>query len=438
MSNVSDKQWQDVMALVQERHPQTMRGWFPTLRPVSLDGGVLEIAAANEAQRNYLEEQARPAFAEAAQTVTGRLLSIQITVAVEDADPPGDEASTDSHASTQTPDAAGTFNEFVSDPANRLALASAIAVADEPGQTYNPLFLHGEPGMGKTHLLRAIEAVLAARSPAVDCLYLPCELFVSQFIEAEENGILSTLRERYRSVDVLLVDDVQFLRDRERSQEEFFHTFNARIQAHRQIVLACDCAPADLTGVEPRLVSRFGAGLVAEVGFPCTETRMALVRRETSRRCLEVEDEAVRKVASLVTTNVQDLIDMIGRLETAISAGSGTITEAVIDTLMSGAARPPVPLPVIVEAVANRFDVTVEDLQGKKRSRSVTHPRHVSMYLARHLTNKSLEDIGRYFGGRDHTTVRHAQRTIDRLAQTDPVFRALLDEIASDVKNGVY
>jgi len=433
MSNVSDRLWRDVLAAVRDRHPQVVRGWFSAIRPLHLEGGVLAIAAANEAQRNYLDTQARQALTEAAQSVTGRLLSVQLSVKPELAEDDPKATRSDSSA-----DATLTLDRFVVDPTNRLAHAAAVAVAEEPGDTYNPLYLHGQSGTGKSHLLQAIRAALTKRSPAVNCLYLPCELFVSQFIEAEERDALSAFRRRCRSPEVLLVDDIQFLRDRERSQEEFFHTFNARLQTRRQVVLSGDRSPNELTGIEPRLLSRFASGLVAETGIPCTESRVTLIRREAADRCLDIAEEAVQQLATSMTTGVRDLVASLDRLEARMPPETAMITGEMVRALLSGPFRTPVPLPAIVEAVADRFDVTPHDLQGHKRARSLTHPRHVSMYLARLLTTKSLEEIGQHFGGRDATTVGRARRTIERLAQGDPVFRALLDEIASEVKNGVY
>jgi chromosomal replication initiator protein len=434
MSKVPDNTWKDILGHLQINHPQLMRGWFSTLRPLQVKGGVLEIEAINDAQRRYLEQHCRFALAEAAQAATGRLITVAISIPDEGevSDPP-----------TNPPDelvlnADYTFDNFVTGPSNRLAHAAAVAVAEDPGRTYNPLFVHGAVGLGKTHLLQATCRAILEKHPGCLCYYISCESFINHFMEAVESGALHQFRYRYRHVDVLVIDDIQFLAERERSQEEFFHTFNTLYQSQRQIILSADCCPAEIPSLEERLVSRFNAGLVALLDRPCTETRMAIVRKKAKLRCIEVPEEVVRVIASRIETNIRDLQGVLTKLD-AMSQTSGTpITPAMAEEALGVSPANPIRIPAILEAVANRFDVRVADLQGKKRSKSITRPRHVSMYLARQLTSKSLEDIGGYFGGRDHTTVLHADRTIRKLAESDPVFRELLDEIASDVKNASY
>ena len=438
MSKVSDNTWSDILGHVQVNHPQLVRGWFSTLRPVQVSGGVLEIEAINDAQRRYLEQHCHFALAEAAQAATGRL----ITVAISVVDAPLSEGAAGVSAATQ-PDqlvlnADYTFDNFVTGPSNRLAHGAAIGVAGDPGRTYNPLFIHGAVGLGKTHLLQATCLAILDRNPSCRCYYISCESFINHFMEAVETGAMHQFRYRYRHVDVLVIDDIQFLAERERSQEEFFHTFNTLYQSQRQIILSADCSPVEIPSLEERLVSRFNSGLVALLDRPCAETRMAIIRKKSKLRCIEVPEEVVRLVATRVETNIRDLEGVLTKLD-AMSQASGTpITLTLAEEALGVSPTTPIRIPTILEAVAGRFDVRVSDLQGKKRSKSITHPRHVSMYLARQLTPKSLEDIGGYFGGRDHSTVLHANRTIGKLAESDPTFRKLLDEIASDVKNATY
>lgn len=433
MSKVSDSLWSAILDNLQVGHPELVRGWFSTLRPVQITGGVLEVCAANDAQCRYLAENCLAAFAEAAQAASGRFITLSVCVAdpapaSPETDPAGEPALHGDYV----------FEDFVTGPSNRLAHAAAVAVADDPGQTYNPLFVHGAAGLGKTHLLEAIFRTVRAEYPNVRCCYISCESFVGQFIEAVETGSPHQFRERFRYVDALLIDDVQFLTGRERSQEELFHTFNALCQSQRQIVLTADCPPGEIPGLEERLVTRFSSGLVAELAHPCTETRMAIVRQRAQRQCIEIPEEVVELVCTRVETSVGDLLEVLARLDARSVAEGIPITPAMAEEALGGGLAEPVRIPVILEAVASRFDVRVSDLQGKKRSKAITHPRHVSMYLARQLTSKSLEDIGGYFGGRDHSTVLHANRAIAKLVESDPGFRNLLDEIASEVKNATY
>jgi len=438
MSKVSDNTWKDVLGHMQVNHPQLMRGWFSTLSPLRVDGGVLEIEALNDAQRRYLDQHCRFALSEAAQAATGRLITVEISIAE-----PGNTDALPAADGTARPDelvlaADYTFDNFVTGPCNRLAHASAVAVAKDPGRTYNPLFVHGAVGLGKTHLLQATCRAILDRNPGCQCYYISCESFINHFMEAVETGALHQFRYRYRHVDVLVIDDIQFLAERERSQEEFFHTFNTLYQSQRQIILSADCSPAEIPSLEERLVSRFNAGLVALLDRPCAETRMAIVRKKAKLRCIEVPEDVVRLIATRIETNIRDLQGVLTKLDAMSQTTGSPITLQMAEEALGTTPARPIPIPTILEAVASRFDVRVSDLQGKKRSKSITHPRHVSMYLARQLTSKSLEDIGGYFGGRDHTTVLHANRTIGKLAQSDPIFRELLDEIASEVKNAAY
>ena len=331
-----------------------------------------------------------------------------------------------------------TFDNFVTGPCNRLAHAAALAIADEPGRAYNPFFIHGSVGLGKTHLLQAICHAIRENRSDITSHYISCETFINDFIEAVELGGLHRFRFRYRHVDVLVIDDIQFLAERERSQEEFFHTFNTLHQSQRQIILSADCSPQEIPSLEERLISRFNSGLVALLDRPCLETRMAIIRKKAKLRCIEVPEEVVRLVAGRIDTNIRSLEGTLVKIDALSQTQSGAITLKVALEALGADSGRAVKIPAILEAVSKRFEVKVSDLQGKKRSKAVTHPRHICIFLARQLTSQSLEEIGGYFGGRDHSTVLHASRTIERQAGEDPQFRAVLDEIASEVKNGAY
>lgn len=268
--------------------------------------------------------------------------------------------------------------------------------------------------------------------------YISCETFINDFIEAVELGGLHRFRYRYRHVDVLVIDDIQFLADRERSQEEFFHTFNTLYQSQRQIILSADCSPSEIPSLGERLISRFNSGLVALLDQPCLETRMAIIRKKAKLRCIEVPEDVIRLVASRIDTNIRSLEGTLVKIDALSQMYSSAITLEIAHEALAPDSVRAVKIPAILEAVSKRFDMKVSDLQGKKRSKAVTHPRHVSMFLARQLTSQSLEEIGGYFGGRDHSTVLHASRAIERQAEEDPQLRALLDEISSEVKNGAY
>jgi chromosomal replication initiator protein len=260
-------------------------------------------------------------------------------------------------------------------------------------------------------------------------------MFINHFMEAVEQGALHQFRYRYRHVDVLVIDDIQFLAERERSQEEFFHTFNTLHQSQKQVILSADCSPREIPRLEERLVSRFNSGLVALLDRPCFETRMAIVRKKAKLRCFEVPEDVIRLIASRFDANIRDLEGALTTLDALAQANGSPISAELASQAFGPAAGRTVKVPSILEVVARRFNVKVSDLQGKNRSKTVTLPRHLSMYLARSLTGCSLKEIGGYFGGRDHTTVLHASRSIDSSLASDPQLRSLLDELSTEVKN---
>lgn len=431
--------WNDILEQVRLNHPSVVRGWFSELLLAEVEGGVVHVRTCNRAQSQYLQQHCYAAFVEAAQAATGRLVSIAF-----DTDEPEDDnggvspnplAGDDGHL-LLNPDYA--FEQFVTGPCNRLAHAAALAIAEEPGRTYNPFFVYGPVGLGKTHLLQAICHAIRERRPTTIIRFLSCETFINHFIEAVERGALHEFRYRYRHLDVLVIDDIQFLAERERSQEEFFHTFNTLHQSQRQIILSADCSPSEIQSLEERLVSRFNSGLVALLDRPCLETRMAIVRKKAKLRCIEIPEEVVRFVAGRIATNIRELEGALIKIDALGQTQAGAVTLDLAREALGGAVSRPVKIPTILEVVAERLDVKVSDLQGKKRSKAVTQPRHLCMYLARQLTSHSLEDIGGYFGGRDHSTVLHASRAVGQQAEQDPQLRELLDAIASEVKNAPY
>lgn len=430
--------WDDVLGQVRLSHPGLARGWFSDLSPLSFEQGVLEIGTQNRAQARYLERHCLLAFAEATQAATGRLVSVCFRTVESN----GEESSDTGRAfigDDQLPLSPDyTFNHFVTGPCNRLAQAAAVAVAKEPGQAYNPFFVYGATGLGKTHLLQAICHAIHENQPRARYQYMSCETFINHFIEAVEHGALHQFRYRYRHVDVLMIDDIQFLAERERSQEEFFHTFNALYQSRRQIILSADCSPSEIPSLEERLVSRFNSGLVALLDRPCLDTRMAIIRKKAKLHCIEVPEEVVRLIAACVTTNIRELEGALIKVDAWSQTRDGRITSDLTREALGPEPSRPIQIPVILNAVAKRFNTRVSELQSKKRAKAITQPRHICMYLARQLTPHSLEQIGGYFGGRDHTTVLHASRLITEQLKTNAHLRALVDEIGLEIKNASY
>jgi len=324
------------------------------------------------------------------------------------------------------------FENFVTGPCNRMAHASALAVSDLPGRAYNPLFIHASVGLGKSHLMQAICHRLLQTRPDAAMMYLSCEDFVNQFIAAIERGQIEDFRYRFRYLDVLVIDDVHFLAAKERTQEEFFHTFNALYQAQKQVVLSSDSPPHEIPRVEERLVSRFKWGLVMRIDRPSYETRVAIVRKKARLRGKDLPEDVVQYIATVVDTNNRELEGAVVRVLGHASLRGREIDmdlakEALRDLV--GSPGRAIAIQDIVDAVLQRFNVRLSDLQSRRRAQSVVLPRQICMYLARRLTNRSLEEVGAFFGGRDHTTVLHADRKIRKMVGRDPAFRGLVEAI---------
>lgn len=422
MSGVSERTWSDVLANLRANHPELVRPWFSSLEPFEFQNGVIRVLTNTAAHHQYLAQQCQSAFSGAAQAITGRLITVEFI-------PPAIPQPEDTPLSFETEEAElrlnedYTFENFVTGPCNRLAHAASIAAAESPGRVYNPLFIHGSVGLGKSHLLQAVCHQVRNTSPEAQVLYLSCETFTNHFIEAIERGALHQFRYRYRHVDALVIDDIQFLSARERTREEFFHTFNTLFQAQKQIILSADEAPNGIPSLEERLVSRFNWGLVARIDAPCLETRMAILRKKAKLRCIDLPEDVTHYIATIAESNTRELEGALTKLTAFSQQYSGVINLEIARQAFGDAVHAPVrkiSLPDIIQAVMDRYNVRLSDLQGKRRNRSVAFPRQVCMYLARELTSLSLEEIGGFFGGRDHTTVLHAIRTIQGDKEQDP------------------
>jgi chromosomal replication initiator protein len=428
MAAIKETVWDDILGQVRVNYPDLVRGWFMQLAPTELDAGVLHVSAQNHAQVRYLDEHCRSAFVEAAQAATGRLVTVTFETDAPD-DPARRPLSFELEDSGMLLNSDYVFGNFITGPCNRLAHAAAVAVAESPGKAYNPMFVHGATGLGKTHLLQAIcHAIVAKPSPA-RVMYISCEAFTNHFIEAVERGALNQFRYRYRHVDVLMIDDIQFLAERERSQEEFFHTFNTLHQLQRQIVLSADCPPSEIPSLEERLISRFNSGMVALMDRPCLETRMAIVRNKAKLRCIEIPEAVVRLIAGKVDTNIRELEGALIKLDALSQTRDGKIDPDSAYEVLTGNELQRIGISDIVDLVTRRFSVKRSDLLSKKRPKSIAQPRQICMYLARELTPLSLEEIGGFFGGRDHTTVLHATRRISERREEDPGFNYAVEEM---------
>lgn len=412
--------------------PVNSRNWFEELRVMSFQGGCLEVGCPDDTKIRYLCDNCRGAFTRAAQQITGHLVAVdfKIAQAVDDNFP---VASGDDDLSLH-PDY--TFKNFVVGPCNRLANASCTAVSQSLGNTYNPLFIYGNSGLGKTHLLHAVCHEVRRQDRSAQIKFLSCEAFVNRFIQAIEAGDLSGFQKQFRSLDLIVIDDVQFLREREQSQEEFFHTFNALYNNGKQIILSSDSAPSEIPSLEERLVSRFNWGLVTRVDPPSHDTRVAIVKKKAHLRDLDVSDEIAEYIARKVQANIRELEGALTTIYAVAVTSGQPITLELAQVAMedqSVAKVRHISMSDIIDVVTEYFNVRLSDLQSKKRSQSIAEPRQVCMYLARKLTKHSLEEIGGHLGGRDHTTVMHACKKIDQNRENDPQTDAILKDLSKRI-----
>jgi chromosomal replication initiator protein len=311
-----------------------------------------------------------------------------------------------------------TFESFVVGPNNQIAHAASLAVAQAPARTYNPLFVYGGVGLGKTHLMQAIGQYVWTKKKTSKVMYLSSELFINEFIDAIQHNTLVKFRKRYRQADLLLIDDIQFLGGKERSQEEFFHTFNTLFDGHKQIVLSSDRPASEIANLEHRLVSRFEWGLTAELQPPDIETRLAILRKKARTLQIKLHDEVYQFLATRIRSNVRRLEGALMRVASFASLSGKELTQETIEHLLKDILleerRQTVTIEQIQRKVAEHFDVRLADMTSKRRPASIAFPRQVAMYLARELTKSSLNEIGDAFGGRDHGTVLHACKLVKR------------------------
>jgi chromosomal replication initiator protein len=324
-----------------------------------------------------------------------------------------------------------TFTSFVEGKSNQLALAAAQQVAENPGDSYNPLFLYGGVGLGKTHLMHAVGNALLKQKPDAKIVYLHSERFVADMVKALQLNAISDFKRYYRSVDALLIDDIQFFANKDRSQEEFFHTFNALLEGGQQMILTCDRYPKEIDGLEERLKSRFGWGLTVAVEPPELETRVAILMKKAEQSNIDLSAEAAFFIAQRIRSNVRELEGALKRvIASANFTGRPFDIDLIKDSLKDLLALQDrqISSDNIKKTVAEYYKIKVADLMSKRRSRSIARPRQVAMALAKELTNHSLPEIGDAFGGRDHTTVLHACRKIKELRETS-------SDIREDYKN---
>jgi len=459
-----DNYWPEILGVVRRKvQQQTYDTWFLPLEPVG-DKTDYRVSVPNLFFLDWFSEHHLPILNESASHYFGHGVDFQLEVRPEDeaaegelfrpelsiaptVDPdhevavapePGPTSDEAAARANLNPDY--TFDSFVVSGSTDLAYAATSAVAKQPGTYYNPLFIHGGVGLGKTHLLHAIGNAIADGRPGARICYLTGERFMNELIASIQDRTTHAFKSKYRSMDVLLIDDVAFIAGKETTQDEFFHTFNALHDDRKQIVLASDRPPKEITTLEERLRSRFEWGLIVDIQPPNLETRIAILQRKVANNNILIADDVITYIAENITDNVRKLEGALIRLLAFASLMRKEISlelaSEVLSSYFEGNSAGPVRIADVMEVVASHFGFTVDQLKSKRRTQDLARARQTAMHLARELTGASLNQIGRAHGGRDHSTVAHACNVIEKLRQSDPRTRGLLKELTEKIRNG--
>ncbi|MFI5206572.1 MAG: chromosomal replication initiator protein DnaA [Gemmatimonadales bacterium] len=463
MEQSAKETWKRLLDRARARLPEpTFRTWLEPAEAVSLEDGRLVVATPDQFAAEWNESKHAQLLTEMSAEALGSRVEVSFKVQEERARRPQMDffvAAPNAGAHNAAGGAAAwalplneryTFGTFVIGKSNELAAAAAYAVAEAPGRTYNPLFIYGATGLGKTHLMQAIAHAVLGRSPLTRCVYVGAEQFVNEVIEGIHANKMQEFRKRYRTeMDLLLVDDVHFLEGKEATQEEFFHTFNSLHQAGKQIVVTSDRPPTEIPGLEQRLVSRFESGMVADIGQPDLEHRTAILRKKAEQDHLEltIPDDVLQFIAEHVRSSVRELEGCIIKLllfaslkhrEITIDLAREALSDKIrtaqdADTAANGGRRGAPSIDRVQEVVARRWGVTPEGLRSKARTKRLTVPRQVAMFLARDLLGMQLVEIGQAFGGRDHSTVIHSLDKVARQVARDHAFKDRVEKARSEL-----
>ncbi|EPZ39116.1 chromosomal replication initiation protein [Anoxybacillus ayderensis] len=447
MENISDL-WNKALAEIEKKISKpSFETWLKSTTAHSLKGDILIITVPNEFTKDWLESRYTRLIEQTLYDITGEELKIKCTIpnhqTPEEFDlKPSSKPRKHDDEQTEFPQSMlnpkYTFDTFVIGSGNRFAHAASLAVAEAPAKAYNPLFIYGGVGLGKTHLMHAIGHYVLEHNPSAKVVYLSSEKFTNEFINAIRDNRPDDFRNKYRNVDVLLIDDIQFLAGKEQTQEEFFHTFNTLHEESKQIVISSDRPPKEIPTLEDRLRSRFEWGLITDITPPDLETRIAILRKKAKAEGFDIPNEVMLYIANQIDSNIRELEGALIR----VVAYSSLINKEINADLAAEALKDIIPsskpkvitIQDIQRVVGEHFNVKLEDFKAKKRTKSVAFPRQIAMYLSRELTDCSLPKIGEEFGGRDHTTVIHAHEKISALIQTDVQLQKQLKEIMEKLK----
>jgi chromosomal replication initiator protein len=460
LPSVTQSLWAEVLADFQKNLSQDIySNWFQSIRPVMDESGTLELQAANEFARIWLEDNYLDLIREKAAGIAGEEVMVRITA--QDGEMPelmqssGGRSPHSQGPAVREPftnrsrsgekarnpyiNPRNTFDNFIVGPSNQLAHAAATAVADSPGSAYNPLFVYGDTGLGKTHLMHAMAHAIQQSNPDAKVVYLSCEKFTNNFLRAIRENSLDAFRRFYRKVDVLLIDDIQFLEGKERTQEEFFHTFNELFESQRQLCLSSDRPASEINKLESRLISRFQWGMVTDIQPPDLETRAAILKKKAMAMGFDqIPEEVLEFLASRITRNVRRLEGALIKVGTFARLIREPMTrrkaEELIHDILQEEVQHQITIERIQRKVVEMYDLRLSDMQNRRRPSHIAFPRQVAMYLSRLLTQHPLKEIGEGFGGRDHGTVIHAVKTVENMMEQDEKVRSTVEYLVRQLR----
>ncbi|GEK31254.1 chromosomal replication initiator protein DnaA [Kurthia zopfii] len=436
--------WEQVLNDVQKiLSKPSFDTWLKSTELIAYENDQLTVSVPNSFTRDWLAQNYVSMIQDVIKKITGSILHIDfIQLSDDDFKMPTPKTNVTKENNEHSPgmlNLKNTFDTFVIGTGNRFAHAASLAVAEAPAKAYNPLFLHGGVGLGKTHLMHAIGHYVLDHDPDAKVVYLSSEKFTNEFINSIRDNNTEAFRNKYRKVDVLLIDDIQFLAGKESTQEEFFHTFNTLHEESKQIIISSDRPPKEIPTLEDRLRSRFEWGLIIDIGPPDLETRIAILRKKADADGLDIPNEVMGYIASQIDSNIRELEGALIR----VVAYSNLLNQPLTPDLAAEALKSIIPssTPKVIsildiqKVVGDHYSIKLEDFSAKKRTKSIAFPRQVAMYLSREMTDSSLPKIGEEFGGRDHTTVIHAHEKISKLMKTDPTLQDDVKQIKNKLGN---
>ncbi|MDD6793965.1 MAG: chromosomal replication initiator protein DnaA [Clostridiaceae bacterium] len=445
--------WQKTLNIIKgEMSEVSFNTWIKSCEPISMSSDTIKISVPNSFTQDILEKRYKDLVANSIKAICSKLYNVEFLIAsdlqttTEEATPKEINENrktnvvTVNDEMTTTLNPKYTFDSFVIGNSNRFAHAASLAVAEAPAKAYNPLFIYGGVGLGKTHLMHAIGHYILQNNPSAKVVYVSSEKFTNELINSIRDDKNEEFRNKYRNVDILLIDDIQFIAGKERTQEEFFHTFNALHDANKQIILSSDRPPKEIPTLEDRLRSRFEWGLIADIQIPDFETRMAILKKKAEVENLNVANEVMVYIATKIKSNIRELEGALIRIVAYSSLTNREITvdlasEALKDIISKKQGKS-ITINLIQDIVSSYFNLRVEDLKSQRRTRNVAYPRQIAMYLSRKLTDMSLPKIGEEFGGRDHTTVIHAYEKISDNLNKDESLQHTIDDITKKLTRG--